>query len=44
LNERPERWKRIDNTFRNVDVACLGKRIALMEISKAIVEVSETGS
>jgi cytochrome P450 len=44
MNERLERWKRIDTTFGNGDVACLGKHIALMKISKAIVEVSKSRS
>jgi len=33
-------WKRVDASWGQGDVSCIGKNIALMEISKAVVEVS----
>lgn len=39
-NARLERLKKADSSFGRGEVTCLGRNIAMMEMSKAIVEVS----
>lgn len=38
--KRVEAWRKVDNTFGSGQVTCLGRNIAMMEMSKAISGVS----